>query len=172
MRIRPARLEDAAPLAAVHVRAWRWAYRGQMPDAFLDGLTVESREAMWSDALAGWDRAVRIWVAEEEDGGRPLGFCWTGPSEDGNAEPGAMEVYALYLEPDAVGTGLGRELFAHAVDDLRERGVRSASLWVLATNGRARRFYERAGWVSDGATSTQRADCANLPTVRYRLDLG
>lgn len=28
----------------------------------------------------------------------------------------------------------------------------AACLWVLAGNGRARRFYERQGWSADGAT--------------------
>jgi ribosomal protein S18 acetylase RimI-like enzyme len=59
-----------------------------------------------------------------------------------------------------------------AVGDLRSRGFRTATLWVLESNDRARRFYELAGWKPDGTTASERIDCALLPTVRYRTDLG
>ena len=111
-----------------------------------------------------------MWVAEE--GRRVLGFAVTGPSEDADADPGTAELYAIYLEPGSFGTGVGRRLFAHAVGDVRERGFRTATLWVLESNGQARRFYEVAGWKLDGATTTERIDCLNYPTVRYRTDLG
>jgi ribosomal protein S18 acetylase RimI-like enzyme len=57
------------------------------------------------------------------------------------------------------------------VEDLRGRGFRTATLWVLESNDRTRRFYEKAGWKPDGATTTERIDCLNYPTVRYRLEL-
>src|SRR5438270_8441550 len=47
--------------------------------------------------------------------------------------PANGEVYALYLEPSLTGRGLGRTLFAHAVEDLASMGYCSASLWVLAS---------------------------------------
>jgi len=42
---------------------------------------------------------------------------------------------------------------------------------VLESNDRARRFYEMAGWKLDGAATTERIDCLNYPTVRYRSGL-
>jgi len=51
------------------------------------------------------------------------------------------------------------------------RSFRTVTLWVLETNEQARRFYELAGWKLDGATTTERIDCLNYPTVRYRVDL-
>ena len=111
---------------------------------------------------AGW----RTWVAEED--GRTVGFAVTGPSEDADAERTTAEVYAIYLEPDRLGTGLGRGLFSHAIDDLRERGFDSVTLWVLETNERARRFYEIAGWKPDGTITSERVDREMRPTVRYR----
>lgn len=169
LKIREAGVEDARAIAEIHVRAWQRAYRGQLPDEYLDGLSVEDRERMWHEGVTHAGHVWRCWLAEQ--GGRPVGFCATGPSEDADADRETAELYAIYLEPDAVGTGLGRRLFAHAVDDLRERGFRTATLWVLETNERARRFYEVAGWKLDGATTTERIDCLNYPTVRYRVDL-
>ena len=110
-----------------------------------------------------------MWVAE--DGGRVVGFAVTGRSEDADADERTGELYAIYLEPDRVGTGLGRTLFEHAIDDLRERGYGVITLWVLETNEQARRFYESAGWAPDGTNTSERVDCEMRPTVRYRTEL-
>jgi GNAT superfamily N-acetyltransferase len=169
MRIREATLADARSIAGIHVRAWQAAYRGQMPDQFLDSLSVEDRLAQHEWSLRNPRETWRHWVADDEGG--VVGFAVTGPSEDADADERTGEVYAIYLEPGRVGTGVGRALFERAVDDLRSRGFRTATLWVLESNQRARRFYDAAGWKADGTTASERIDCAMLPTVRYRSSL-
>jgi ribosomal protein S18 acetylase RimI-like enzyme len=169
IRIREAEPKDARAIAEVHVRAWRAAYRDQLTDDYLDGMSVEERledqRRSLEAPMAGW----RTWLAEDE--GATVGFAVTGPSQDADADQRTGEVYAIYLEPDRVGTGAGRRLFEHAIEDLRERGFRAATLWVLETNEPARRFYEIAGWKPDGTTTSERVDCEMRPTVRYRVDL-
>jgi ribosomal protein S18 acetylase RimI-like enzyme len=169
MRIREADPKDAKAIAEVHVRSWQAAYRGQLTDEYLDGLSVEERIEQHRRSLEQPRAEWRTWIAD--DGGRVAGFAVTGPSEDADAEPSTAELYAIYLEPDRVGTGLGRNLLEHAVADLRDRGFRAATLWVLETNERARRFYEMAGWRADGTETSERVDCEMRPTVRYRVDL-
>jgi ribosomal protein S18 acetylase RimI-like enzyme len=168
-RIREAEPKDARDIAEIHVRSWRAAYRGQLTDDFLDGLNVEDRIEMHRLALESPPAEYRMWVAEDE--GRAVGFAVTGKSEDADADERTAEVFAIYLDPDQVGTGVGRILFSHAVGDLRDRGFRSATLWVLETNEMARRFYELAGWTHDGTTTSERVDCEMRPTVRYRVEL-
>jgi ribosomal protein S18 acetylase RimI-like enzyme len=169
MRIREAEPKDARAIAEVHVGSWQAAYRGQLTDDYLDDLKVEDRldqhRRTLEEPRANW----RTWVAE--DGGRIAGFAVTGPSEDADAQDKTGEVYAIYLDPERVGTGLGRVLFEHSVGDLRERGFTEATLWVLETNERARRFYEIAGWKPDGTETSERVDCEMRPTVRYRSTL-
>lgn len=168
MKIREAAPTDAEAIADVHVRSWQVAYRGQLGDEYLDGLSAEERVPRTRESLARPRAGWRTWVVDEPP---VTGFCTTGPGEDPDAATGVAEVYAIYLSPGSYGKGIGRELFAYAVDDLRKRGFRVATLWVLETNEHARRFYEKAGWELDGAVTTERIDCQNLPTVRYRLDL-
>jgi RimJ/RimL family protein N-acetyltransferase len=167
--IRTATPEDARAIAEVHVASWRSAYRGLLPDAYLDRLSVDEREAQrrehLDDSGSGWGTLV----AEED--GRVIGFATFGPSRDEDAPPGTGEVPAIYLDPSAVGTGVGRELFAETVSGLRSAGFTRATLWVLEANERARRFYEKAGWTRDGATSDHDFDCANEPMVRYAAEL-
>ena len=167
--IRPATPEDARPIAEVHVASWRAAYRGLLPDAYLDRLSVDEREAQRREHLDDPSGEWGTLVAEED--GRVIGFVTFGPTRDDDAPPGTGEVPAIYLDPAVVGTGIGRDLFAEATDGLRRAGYTRATLWVLEANERARRFYEKAGWTWDGSRSSHDFDCANEPMVRYAIDL-
>jgi len=71
----------------------------------------------------------------------------------------------LFVRPAAWGTGVADELHAAALDALRELGTATASLWCLAENGRARRFYEQRGWRLNG-------DERVVPFPPYPLDVG
>jgi GNAT superfamily N-acetyltransferase len=169
MRIREAEPRDASAIAQIHVRAWRAAYRGLLEDEYLDELSVEDRLDQHRRALEQPMAEWRTWVAV--DGSDLVGFAVTGPSQDADADAQVGEVYAIYLDPDRIGTGLGRTILAHAVDDLRVRGFGAATLWVLEANEGARRFFEIAGWKPDGTTASERVDREMRSTVRYRVGL-
>jgi GNAT superfamily N-acetyltransferase len=169
VRIRRATGDDAATVAAIQVRSWRAAYAGLMPQEYLDSLSIPDRAARWREWIDSLPGGVRVWLAEESEG--PVGFASTGPSRDSEPVPGTAEVYALYLEPSVIGTGRGRELFGHAVDDLRAQGYQRAELWVLTGNDRAQRFYERAGWLADGSEKLEPFDEIVVPEVRYWIEL-
>jgi ribosomal protein S18 acetylase RimI-like enzyme len=137
MNIRAARARDARAIAAVHVTSWRAAYRGIVPDRVLEGLSVDEREARWRDRLG--DGASLILVAVEEQ--RVVGFCATSGAEIG----------ALYVDPATWRRGVGSALLAETLGELRRRGVRAIELWVFRDNQGAVAFYERHGFVLDGA---------------------
>lgn len=166
-RIRRASPDDARSVAEVHVDSWRHAYRGMLPDAYLDRLSVDDREAMWREAFA--EDTSGAFVAEVGD--RIVGFASFGPSRDDDASETVAEVPAIYVEPSEVGRGVGRRLLEAATAALRDAGYRRATLWVLEANERARRFYEKSGWTWDGTIDRHDFDCANEPVVRYAVDL-
>lgn len=167
--IRTARPDDARAVAEVHVASWRHAYRGLLPDDYLERLSVDDREAMWRQAFADADPMSGAFVAEVD--GWVVGFASFGPSRDEDVPERTGEVPAIYVDPAVLGTGVGRELFEAATIALRDAGFARATLWVLEANALARRFYEKAGWAWDGTVSTHLFDCANEPVVRYAVDL-
>ncbi len=174
--VRPASLQDAAAIAAVHVQSWKGGYQGLLPDAVLDGLSVERREQWWSQWLAELGQRDRILVAECD--GQVVGFASVGQSRDLDADDRAAEVYAIYVHPDCWGHGIGRALMRHSVDELLRAGFREARLWVLETNQRARRFYEAADWYFDGTSKPhivgrdgEPDEAVEVTVVRYRLAL-
>jgi ribosomal protein S18 acetylase RimI-like enzyme len=166
--IRAATPDDARAIAEIHVAGWRFAYRGQMPDDLLASLSVDEREAKWR----GWigrpsDPAQRTAVAVLDDG-RVTGFVDSGPERAKEPAAGTAEIYAIYVSPARIGSGVGRALFEWTVGDLRARGFVDVVLWVLDTNGRARRFYEAAGMAADGGTKRATFGAVELTEVRYR----
>ncbi|HKY52126.1 MAG TPA: GNAT family N-acetyltransferase [Candidatus Limnocylindria bacterium] len=169
IKLRTAEGRDAAAIARVHVRTWQAAYRGLLPDSYLRSLDAEldERTARWEgfiDAAAA-RRQTQIVAVDDE---QVVGFVTFGPSDEHPHDGRSGEVYAIYVQPSHWDRGYGRALFTAAQRGLAAAGFETATLWVLATNGRARRFYELAGWTVDGATKTDRRRSVVLHEVRYR----
>jgi ribosomal protein S18 acetylase RimI-like enzyme len=169
--IRRAQPRDAAAIAQVQVDSWQAAYLGLIPVPVLNGLSVPIRAANWRRILGGdTTPGSRTWVLLCD--GSVLGFVSAGPTRDDDDHPRVVgEVYAIYLSPAAWGRGLGSELLETAHDDLAARRFTTATLWVLAGNLRARRFYELHGYVCDGARRPVPLGRTDLPEVRYRRQL-
>lgn len=167
--IRKGNVDDARDMAVIAVTAWREAYRDLMPGELLRQ-SVEKREARFREVLTGIDDSERrTWVCEVD--GAVVGYVSTGPSRDDPAGQDVAEVYAVYFLPEHWGAGLAHPLQDHALADLRERGFAAVTLWVLTTNDRARRFYERAGFALDVESVVKELMGFELPHTRYRLEL-
>jgi L-amino acid N-acyltransferase YncA len=165
--IRQAGPADAEAVGAVHVRGWQWGYRGQLPDALLAGLDAGQRASRWREIMTAPDPTATVVVAESN--GSIVGFASCGPTRDPDGDNHTGEVYAIYVEEESAGTGAGTALLQAVIDDLWARGFHDAMLWVLETNARARRFYEREGWHADGATKSEDFEGFTLHEVRYVL---
>jgi len=162
--IRRARLEDAAAVAAVHVRTWQAAYEHVFGAERLARLDVAAREGLARRRAT--DPESDTFVAVDDDG-RIVGFVATGRPDEPAEE---RELFAIYVLPEAWGTSAGSGLMAAAVDAMRDRAAPEAILWVLADNPRARRFYEREGWIEDGSAESEYLGLT-VPVARYRLRL-
>jgi ribosomal protein S18 acetylase RimI-like enzyme len=184
MEVRRAQLEDAEPIAEIHVRSWQGAYQGLIPQDYLDGLDPARRLAFRVERLKDADWAHGGCLVITGDDGDVAGFADVGRTRDTGAGAGSdgdsgtagdtggiAEVMAIYLAPAAWGTGLGRELMRASLRHLTDCGYREVTLWVLASNVRARRFYEAAGFRPDGGTKVDVSHGFVLDEVRYRRPL-
>ncbi len=167
--IRRATTEDAAAIGAIHVRTWQAAYRGMMPQDYLDGLDPAGRAAGWQRLLSAPPPGDTTLVAEVD--GRVVGFANVGRSRDDAADDGDGEVRAIYVDPDSWDSGAGRALMIAGLQALHESGFRNAILWVLVENERARRFYEAGGWRADGAAQQEESFGVQVSELRYRRPL-
>lgn len=169
MAIRIARLEDAPAIAQVHVTTWQAAYRGLLPATLLDNLSVKGRTQEWNEILALGDGSILVCTRAEQI----IGFAGCGECRDQDLSDGrAGELYAIYLEPAFWGQGYGAALLTAALTLLQQDDYQLVTLWVLAGNQRACRFYEHAGFVADGGCKIETLPGGiDVRELRYRRAL-
>jgi ribosomal protein S18 acetylase RimI-like enzyme len=170
LRIREAAIEDAPEIARIQVIGWQHAYRGQMPQDFLDNLSIERRTEQYIQWLSSPPPKSHRLLATQGD--QVVGFSIIGASPNKDATEQTGHLYALYLDPAWIGKGVGAALMRESIAVLRAEGFTSATLWVLDTNTSAQGFYEHQGWVlEDGVTNIEWIGDFRLLEFRYRIAL-
>ena len=142
--LRRAAADDAPAIAEVFLASFHATY--EFPLAHTD------------DEVRGWVRGTLVptmesWVAIDRalDGAPVVAMMVVSP--------GHLE--QLYVAPDRLGGGIGRRL----VELAKERSPGGLSLWTFQVNERARRFYERNGFVAVELTDGDNEE--RQPDVRY-----
>ena len=144
LRIRAAEPDEAGALTELTRRSKAyWGY----PQAMMDG---------WADMLSVSSAAIRDgrFVVAERDGVVVGYYQLTGRPPNG-------DLADLFLEPEAIGTGLGRVLWEHAVASARRAGFQTLT---LESDPHAEAFYLHMGaeYVGDREVAPGRA----LPVLR------
>ena len=180
LTIRPAVPNDAQAVARIRVLGWRFAYQGLISQDYLDSLSIaEDTERMCGylsqlpqnlppnnlASVQGPNDAEKrsFMLAVRDD--VVLGFCHFSAAPNNadrveRATPGGTmngRLHSLYIDPDALGQGIGHALMNHALSTFTAWGCERATLWVLEGNSRAVSFYERQGWQLTGDT---KVDCS------------
>jgi ribosomal protein S18 acetylase RimI-like enzyme len=137
LTIRPAHDGDAPTVAAIWYDGWRESHLGNVPDELAAVRTEESFG----------DRAQRhladTLVALVDD--KVAGFVMVVDDE----------VEQVYVSADHRGSRVANALLSEAERLVKDTGYDRAWLAVVAGNARARRFYERNGWVDEGPFAHQ-----------------
>ena len=66
--IRRAAPADAEAIARVRIEGWRQSYKGLVPQASLDAMSVEASVPMWTRVLAAPGDRAGVFVAASGDG--------------------------------------------------------------------------------------------------------
>lgn len=117
----------------------------EVPDAFWSTYEEELAfdEATWVDRL---DRDRSATFLAEADG-RDVGMVVASVHHDDESVGG---IYAMYVTPDARGTGVGQALVEAAVEWSRARGFTEVRLDVGDWNTHAAALYRRCGFAPTG----------------------
>jgi len=161
---------DEFAVAEIHVRSWQVAYRGLLPDEFIDALRPGERAARYTFAGGGPEHPVTTLALDPTAPEAVAGFVTFGPSRDAD-RPADAEIYALYVDPRRFGSGVGRALLGDARRQLVSDGCHSALLWVLAGNERAAAFYRADGWKADDTHRVEDVYGVIARVTRFRRSL-
>ena len=158
---------DAMVIAGLHVETWQQAYRGQVPQHYLDSLDPEASQKNWTTLLASPD--ILTLVAETMgELSEIVGFCSLVRSRDADAASATGEISAIYVRSSHWRRRAGHSLIRKTESIAREKGYYELTVWVLETNKQARGFYEKIGFSQDGAQKLEAALGAQLVMIRYR----
>ncbi|TDD12051.1 GNAT family N-acetyltransferase [Nonomuraea deserti] len=157
MELRPARDEDAPAVARIWHEGWGDGHRGNVPDELAAVRTPKSfgeraARRVGDTVVATVEGAVAGFVMVVED-----------------------EVEQVYVARRHRGTEVATALLAEAERRVAANGHRRAWLAVVAGNVRARRFYDRKGWVDEGLfdhLAPSAAGPVTVPAHRYVKVLG
>ena len=131
--IRPAGAADMAAVADLWHEGWHSGHAGHVPEGLTAVRTLEAFHERTPARVA--DTTVAL-----GDSGELLGFVMVVGDE----------VEQVFVGPGGRGTGVAAVLLAEAEKRVAAGGHAQAWLAVVAGNARARRFYEKCGWVDEG----------------------
>ena len=145
--IRPARLKDAAALAAAYEEAWRSAYQGIIPHISLQRMLARRGLRWWESALRKRTPLLVLDFSGEAAGYATYGRCRLGRA------PFQGEIFELYLHPVYQGLGLGEKLFERTRQRLFDLRLKGLMVWALTDNDSACSFYLSLGGkpIAEGA---------------------
>lgn len=138
MEIRNAAIDDIEDISRIHALSWKSAYKGIVPQAYLD----ELKEDFWVSAFEIWIKDNVLTAQLIFENGSPVGCVAYGKARDMSL-PNWGEIVSIYLLPEYFNKGYGNILLNSALSDLQRFGYQNIYLWVLKENKQARRFYEK-----------------------------
>ncbi len=162
MQTRKADVNDAKVMAQIHAESWKVAYRGFVPDSYLDELSADRWNSIFAESLRQQTMSARLLV----DGEKPIGCAFYGRSRD-ELYSDYGEIVSLYLLPNYIGKGYGRILIKAVQQELQDEGFPKYFLWVLEENKQARKFYEKCGFSCNEEKHYIEVGGKTLCTVRY-----
>jgi RimJ/RimL family protein N-acetyltransferase len=172
--VRPATVDDSDQIARAHIRTWQAAYAHVLPAAYLASFDPPVWAERRRRLIAEQTPPDGCYVAEVDDA--IVGHATVGRFRDGDGvrDPDVGEILAIYVVPEQWSAGVGPALLRAGMDHLVRHGLSEIRLWVIADNPRARRFYERFGFVADGGSrlvpvGADYPDARPVEHIRYTL---
>lgn len=159
IQIRRAAYNDLITLAEIQVRSWRSAFNNILSDNTLNKYTNLDRCVKVLENVYNSNKGYFYIASINENPCAEL-FWSIGTELEQSAE-----IVALHSIPEYWGRGIGKAIMDKAIDDIFNSKLKTVYLWVFEQNERARRFYEKYGFIADGTSRISIYDHA--AEVRY-----
>jgi ribosomal protein S18 acetylase RimI-like enzyme len=130
--------DDLFEISSIYENSWKYTYRGMIPQEYLDSIP----SGRWAERIQK-NGMKNLVMTENGKIIATAGFCrsrWEKYTDYG-------EIVSIYFLPEYIGKGCGRCLLEACMRELSMLGFNHVLLWVLDENRRARRFYEKNGFI-------------------------
>jgi len=151
MVIRKVLVDEAYDYAVNHITCWQDAYKGIIPDDYLENMPAQlEKRTEWNRQTLSDPGDCEYLCVMYDD--KMIGrLVYSKCRDEDKAETNTGEIHAIYLQASYWNKGYGKQMMDFAINELRNAGYQDAIVWVLEDNNRAKRFYEKYGFVLDGA---------------------
>ncbi len=150
--------DDPLEISEIYEKSWKYAYKDIIPQSFLDSIP----SGRWAGKINKNGMNSLIMILNGKIIGT-AGLCrsrWERFSDHG-------EIVSIYFLPEYMGKGYGTLLLKRCIVELNRLGFDKILLWVLEDNAKARKFYEKNGFVLTDEYMTDNIGGKELREVMY-----
>lgn len=146
--------EDIEQVRQIYTLGWQNAFRGIVPQTYLDTMNLDD----WAPPLTG------AYVLTDTK--TILGTSSIAPARD-SSFGGWGEIISIYVLPHLIGQGYGHLLFTFVKDRLLAQHYNDIYLTVFEDNHLARTFYEKHGFFWNSERLPINVGGKDLVELRY-----
>ena len=163
INIRKVKVGDANTLAFIQTESWKSAFNRILSKEDLDKYTDMNRAITLYSKLLNDNIGNGFILMINEN---PHCIAYWDKTRDDEME-GDAEIICIHSLCDNWGKGYGTEMMNHILRDIKNSGFSKVMLWVFKENHRARKFYEKHGFV----LTEKSKEFSNAIEVMYCKDL-
>ena len=163
INIRKVKVDDANTLAFIQTESWKSAFNRILSKEDLDRYTDVNRAITLYSKLLNENIGNGFILTIDEN---PHCIAYWDKTRNDEME-GYSEIICIHSLCDNWGKGYGTEMMTHILSDIKNSGFNKVMLWVFKENHRARKFYEKHGFV----LTEKSKNFSNAIEVMYCKDL-
>ncbi len=150
--------DNLSEISRIYEESWKYAYKNIVPDDYLNRIPAGN----WIPHLKDPEMNILVMLDKDQFIG-VSSYCRSRFSNFKNFG----EIVSIYLLPEYMDKGFGKELLDKTVLSLADLNFRNIFLWVLEENVRARKFYEKSGFVLSNSILDDNIGGRNLKEIAY-----
>ena len=129
VHFREATAEDAGLISHIYASSWRKSYRDLISADYLERLPDE----YWVPSMRSWLDSGRLEALMIYEDKQPIGCaCYGRGRDEDHGDWG--EIVSIYLLPEWMGKGYGKQLFEETMHRLQTQGFTRFYLWMIRGN--------------------------------------
>jgi len=164
INIRKAKISDLNGIIRVHIETWKTAYKGVVPDEYIRGFAVRTRNKGWQKRLKNSIEENLFFVAENNKS-EIVGFAIGGLERSKNPNYKG-ELMSIYILKEYQRQGIGKALTGKIAGELMKMNINTMLVWVLENNP-YRAFYDILG---GKVVDKKEHETLKLPVIAYGYD--